>query len=385
MSSSLLTCITCKVGFLDAANQRDHYKTDWHRYNLKRKVAELPPVSESDFQNRMAKHEEQKKVLSGEIKAPTGYCVACSKSFANEKAYDNHLKSKKHLEAAKSFQAKENKDEIERNRRNRKLTEEQENEESEDEDIEEVDSDEWDEDDEFGDEADAIANFDCFFCSHHSSNIEKNLLHMSEKHSFFVPDLEFVVELDELLTYIGAKVGQGKMCLWCNEKSKRFRSVDAVQKHMRDCGHCKIAFSGGDAIVEFADFYDYSKSYPEDQDPEQQADEDKDMEVDVNTLDDSGYELMLPSGAKIGHRSLMRYYKQSLNPDRQVVLRKANQKVLDHYKSFGGLNGLTYKEAKTKARDIKFFRSHQQKYWMKLGTRANNLQKHFRDPTMHVG
>jgi hypothetical protein len=25
--------------------QREHYKTDWHRYNLKRKVVDLPPVT----------------------------------------------------------------------------------------------------------------------------------------------------------------------------------------------------------------------------------------------------------------------------------------------------------------------------------------------------
>ena len=125
-SAGMLTCITCSVAFTQTSGQRDHYKTDWHRYNLKRKVAEMPPVSENEFKNRMEKHEEQRKLLSGEIKTPTGYCVACSKSFATEKAYGNHLKSKKHLEAAKIFNAKANKEEIESNRRNRRNTEEME-------------------------------------------------------------------------------------------------------------------------------------------------------------------------------------------------------------------------------------------------------------------
>ena len=105
------------------------------------------------------------------------------------------------------------------------------------------------------------------------------------------------------------------------------------------------------------------------------------MEVDVNAIDDTGYELVLPSGAKVGHRSLMRYYKQSLNPDRQVVLRKPSDKMLDHYRSFGA-TGLTFKEAKNRAKDITYFRNHQQKYQMKLGTKANKLQKYFRDRTM---
>ena len=32
----------------------------------------------------------------------------------------------------------------------------------------------------------------------------------------------------------------------------------------------------------------------------------EDGEVDLNTLDDSGFELQLPSGTRVGHRSLLR-------------------------------------------------------------------------------
>ena len=59
---------------------------------------------------------------------------------------------------------------------------------------------------------------------------------------------------------------------------------------------------------------------------------DPEEEVDLDTIDDAGYELVLPSGAKIGHRSLMRYFKQSLNPDKQLVLRKPSEKMLSHYR-----------------------------------------------------
>ena len=67
------------------------------------------------------------------------------------------------------------------------------------------------------------------------------------------------------------------MCLTCSEKGKSFRSLDAVRKHMVDKGHCKIAFSGGDAIAEFADFYDYSSTYPEAEGDHQENDHDVDM------------------------------------------------------------------------------------------------------------
>ena len=44
--------------------------------------------------------------------------------------------------------------------------------------------------------------------------------------------------------------------------------------------------------------YDYSTSYPDAENP--------DEDLDLNSIDDSGFELVLPSGAKVGHRSLVR-------------------------------------------------------------------------------
>ncbi len=93
------------------------------------------------------------------------------------------------------------------------------------------------------------------------------------------------------------------MCLWCNDRSKAFQTVSAVQQHMVDKGHCRLKHEG-DSFVEYARFYDYSTSYPEGE-----YSDEVEEEVELNAIDDSGYELVLPSGARVGHRSLMRYYK----------------------------------------------------------------------------
>ena len=78
---------------------------------------------------------------------------------------------------------------------------------------------------------------------------------------------------------------------------------------MKDKGHCKLLHEG-DAIAEYADFYDYSSSYPDDGNCAREDITIKpDDEVDLTRLDDTGFELVLPSGAKVGHRSLMRYYR----------------------------------------------------------------------------
>ena len=89
------TCITCHVLFEDADFQREHYKTDWHRYNLKRKIVELQPVTEEQFQEKVAFQTQKKdeKVSGGK----TTFCNVCNKKFSSEKAFHNHVKSRKHI------------------------------------------------------------------------------------------------------------------------------------------------------------------------------------------------------------------------------------------------------------------------------------------------
>ncbi|XP_024539369.1 ankyrin repeat and zinc finger domain-containing protein 1-like [Selaginella moellendorffii] len=44
-TSSGKRCLTCNVVIGDAQEFREHYKSDWHEHNLKRKVRQLPPLS----------------------------------------------------------------------------------------------------------------------------------------------------------------------------------------------------------------------------------------------------------------------------------------------------------------------------------------------------
>ena len=281
---SSLTCITCQVRFHDADLHRTHFKGDWHRYNLKRKVANLSVVTAEAFEERRAAHEKTAKEGEGGDQKKDGsyYCVACGKSFKNKKAYENHLQSKKHQEMILKFEKTPAP-------LHPAVEEEEEEEDEEDMEVEEVDSDEW--------EDEPIEMVDCLFCPHHSSSLEKNLSHMTVSHSFFLPDPEFISNLEGLMCYLGAKVGQGHMCLWCDDKGKRFSSVQDVQRHMLDKGHCKLLHEA-DSLLEYDEWYDYSASYPDQENPE--------GEVDLNVLDDTGYELVLPSGTKVGHRSLVR-------------------------------------------------------------------------------
>lgn len=43
-------CLSCGVQFESREEQVDHYKLDWHKYNVKRKLVGLPCVGEDAFE-----------------------------------------------------------------------------------------------------------------------------------------------------------------------------------------------------------------------------------------------------------------------------------------------------------------------------------------------
>ncbi|XP_059801601.1 cytoplasmic 60S subunit biogenesis factor ZNF622 isoform X1 [Hypanus sabinus] len=459
---SSYTCMTCRVAFTDTEVQRTHYKTDWHRYNLKRKVADMPPVTAENFQERVL---AQRAAVEEQNKGTATDCATCDKKFATFNAYENHLKSKKHLDAEKKAAGIANK-ELERlNIKNlekglneermdkdtlnraiqqavkaqlspaakkrtidpttggtnvavskkrpdkpprllwleqqaKKMGQDESSEEEEDvvmeiegdgdwEDIDSADEVE-DELEENESEVDkglrvdsppaAFPITDCLFCSHHSRTLLKNVNHMTKSHGFFIPDIEYLVDLRGLIKYLGEKVAVGNICLWCNEKGRSFYSLEAVQAHMVDSSHCKL-FTDGDAAIEFADFYDFSESYP-DQNGDDVAM--KTSEVPCRNLEynEETMELVLPSGARIGHRSLLRYYKQHFGTSRAVAMtgtRHVLGRLLQQYKALGWTSETAKEASQRKERDMQYVQRMKSK-WMLKTAMSNNATKqmHFR-------
>lgn len=119
----------------------------------------------------------------------------------------------------------------------------------------------------------------------------------------------------------------------------------------------------------------YSSSYPD-------HDETKDVDAEIQpeVMDGDEYQLVLPSGNIIGHRSLMRYYKQRINPNRALVLKKSDKKlhrVMAQYRALG-MGSLQQEVIARKARDIHVMKRTQAKLYMQVGYKANKLQQHFR-------
>lgn len=395
------TCISCRVVFRNAEAQRGHYKSDWHRYNLKRKVAEMLPVSAENFKERVLSH----RALA-EAESQTGkrhnHCVLCRKHFSSDNAYQSHLRSKKHREVAEEQDRRTaserlerevelamnlaNTEEIMEHSRDTILTS---NKEAEvlpsprpstegagptTPSTSTVSDGEWEDC-----TPQPLDTTDCLFCRHKSVDLEANLHHMSLAHSFFLPDAEYVVDLKGLIRYLGEKVGVGFVCVHCNTRGKTFHSLEAVQKHMVDKGHTQLLFEG-DTALEYADYYDYSPSYPDHKEGGKEVDPDAtDSSLSVN----DNLELVLPSGATVGHRSFQQYYRQNLTSSHahSLVPRRADVgRVLTRYLAIG-YRGPSEREVVGRRANWEAFqkRAQNSKKWeLQIGVKGNKLQHRFR-------
>ena len=277
---------------------------------------------------------------------------------------------------------------------------------------------------------------------------------MSNAHSFFIPDGEYLVDLPGLTTYLGEKIAVDNICIFCNEKGREFRTMDAVRKHMTDKGHCKIAYDKENDRLELSDYYDFTSSYPDTEtrtkrknkkekssesvssetDDENEvwedADDVEDSEVDEVveesasdstlssdgeddlpgsqiTYGDTDYELVLPSGARIGHRSMRRYYAQSFpgvplgskaeDPNSGAALVRRlladkNAALVPRRGGFGAFGAGTdvvkarnKGEAREAGRHIREFRDQKRREDFKTKVSyIHNSQKHFRDPCAFI-
>ncbi|KAI6046184.1 C2H2 type zinc-finger-domain-containing protein [Pisolithus marmoratus] len=410
--TALFTCLSCTVAFVSAEDQRVHYRSDYHRYNMKRRVAGLPPVTAAIFDQKAL---EQRVDPSGTTRGIS--CVVCRKSYTTENAYKSHLASKKHKESELNGDGRV------RGTHDMTVTSVPPRLQLGESTPEEI---ECSMDNEIAAARDRISPHACLFCAMVSTEISENLTHMASVHSFFVPDAEYLVDLPGLLTYLGEKITIGNVCIHCNGRGRELHTIEAVRKHMLDKSHCKIAYDTEDDRLEISDFYDFTTSYPDDGEQNgSDADEWEELEDDGGvegvvgedatregrsnsgrvTYGDTEYELVLPSGARIGHRSMKRYYDQSFYGIRpkeqdpksgaalvQRLLKDKNSALVPRKGGFGAfgegadvVRARNKGEAREAGRHVREFRDQRRReeFKTRIGF-IQNHQKHYRDPLLQV-
>ncbi|ORZ04943.1 C2H2 type zinc-finger-domain-containing protein [Absidia repens] len=312
-ANGLFTCLSCQVAFPTSERQRGHFRTDWHKYNLKRKVAELSPVSAEQFaqkvlaQQAVGKDEKEKANLIYE-------CGVCRRSYLNENSFSNHLKSKRHRELEFN-PTKMSMTSTATGTTTHKKPAYRQQLFSDDEELEQAleeqsngDGDHMTDTFPSGLERSHIS---CLFCNHTNDHFDANLHHMINYHGFFLPDAEYLVDIPGLISYLFEKVIQNHICLFCNDRGKKWRSLEAVRAHMVDKGHCKMAYDNSEDPEILLKFYDFGP-----------------IDLDTLTIDDEAVllndntEWLLENGTRIGHRQKLRYFKQRL---RRVVRKEKEE------------------------------------------------------------
>lgn len=405
--SGLFTCITCSIAFTQPDEQRTHFRSEFHRYNMKRRLADLLPIKAQQFADKVAEHETQAQHAAQHAAEQAGRCDVCRKSFASQNAYLGHLRSKKHRDNMRKP--------LDMSSVARSLPKEARGEKEDDEDDGDLDEESA------AERKIARARridpaHECIFCGAAQVDLDGSVAHMSHEHGFFVPEKKYLVDLRGLMQYLADKVSVGNICLWCNGRGRGFHELTAVRKHMLDKSHCKVAYEANEDQLELADFYDFRPSYPDYQQKVAEADaweDDDDAEDGGDAVwegesddelpadngirfGDSELELVLPSGARLGHRSLRHYYRQTLwqtPASREAPPSATNARALAHrlagdrtqslvVPNRGGheLKARNRGEAREATRHVREFRDQKKKelFRTKVGFKHNH-QKHYRD------
>jgi pre-60S factor REI1 len=179
-------------------------------------------------------------------------------------------------------------------------------------------------------EAPPISHLISIFDDKVFQDVEQCIKYMELEFGFFIPDREFLVDLEGFLVYLGEKVKLGGICLYCQ---KQLRPGRPCQNHMMSKSHCKIAYEEDIDLDEFEDFYDFSSTYGEEAEGEDSDTTDRTLEVSHLG------ELVLLDGRTVGTRHLRRYYKQKFRPvdERPCILAQKREELLKLEMMFGAV------------------------------------------------
>ncbi|KAH8666742.1 C2H2 finger domain-containing protein [Xylariales sp. PMI_506] len=312
------TCNTCQVAFRLAETQKGHMKSDWHRYNLKRRVASLPPIASEVFTEKVL----QARAATSAEADRAGFqqvCDVCQRTYFSENSYRNHISSRQHKLKEQAMQRKADGSVAGDDAASTIISSTFSLGEPLPVEGDAIDSDAEDEFHEVVEglkkaklgEASAaerrpsnphpsaeakhqsehpisdtssqpgtsnatpvptLTLKSCLFCNYESPSVPLNIVHMERIHGMFIPEKQYLVDVDGLLKALQERIQELNECLYCG---KMKNNAFAVQTHMRDKGHCKIPYTTEDEQVEIGEFYDFRSTYSDDEesDDEESGDE----------------------------------------------------------------------------------------------------------------
>lgn len=327
----MFTCNTCGLEFPAAEGQRTHMKGDWHRYNLKRRVAQLPPIDEALFNSKVVNLTEEdektveKQLTKKEQRRKEKEAIQEKKRQILEMAKQAMLVKIKNGEVPAAKPAEDDKEVVD-------LAEKVDEVKLDETPVEELTEEQLEEklfNEKLANRIE-IKPTTCLF-SHPKANknfdtVEENIDHMFKNYGLYIPEKTYLEDKEGLISYLGEKISFG-FCISCNYQGK---NAEAAREHMKQKRHMRIPYESEDEKLEISKFYDFSSTYNdvapgaeedwEDVSGEEGEDDDEEDDdlppAEHDAIYRDGTDLILPSGTVLGHRQFQRYYRQNLAPER---------------------------------------------------------------------
>ncbi|GAV52526.1 hypothetical protein ZYGR_0AG05170 [Zygosaccharomyces rouxii] len=413
LASPIFTCNACVIQFKSSDLQRYHMKTEWHRYNLKRRVAELPPISADVFAEKLQISEREKAenqvdefgfAILKPVNLPKSDLEAGSIPHRNKGAIRRKILNGKTKTLDKSVNDKS----AEANANAPDVSDS----EGTNTDFGENTASEygftsdsnWESESEIASIADSerivdsskVTITDCIYCGLQNKEVNRNINHMFAAHGLYIPERSYLADLTGLLNFLIQEIVVKKLCLCCNFQGS---SLESIRDHMLSKRHCKMPYETKEERAKFAQFYDFSSLDETDIDNKESDKsskkkihfKDEDEEIDggedlgrhqINSnyttveVDDTGLELTLPTGARAGHRIGQRYFRQNLPPSPEGRESRATVSAADRRLA----SGVTERQWK---QGMKNMQKEEQKVMNRQLRRQKpskvNFQPHYRD------
>ncbi|WPK23535.1 hypothetical protein PUMCH_000776 [Australozyma saopauloensis] len=386
----MYTCVTCGLQFDGLESQKSHMKSDWHRYNLKRRVAQLPAIDEETFVSKIAALTANNTDTASKASDSS---QTNKRELRRQKKDALEARKRELLAARDALQAKAASSQAVSEAASEQSTDAESQKPSEESQVEEEELEE-------ALIAKRIANkteipsTTCLFCPMKANKsfetVEENVEHMFKLHGLYIPERKYLTSLDGLIGYLGEKIGLGNCCLVCSYQG---RNVEAVREHMLRKRHMRIPYELEAEKLEISDFYDFTTTYDnvnsnaevdgdewedvsgEDDDGN---DEEEDFEEDNGHYMESETSLHLASGAVIGHRLLAKYYRQNMKPERVLTEGQGTVTAAETRHFISATNKLSLAESKRVWLQEK---KHEDRDDRRAAKFINN-QPHFRDPLL---
>ena len=345
-------------------------KTEWHRYNLKRRVAHLGPVSNDTFLVKVAHSKERVQYddFGFIIEDPALKMKKLNKRKGNSLRYEllNRGRRTASAETDAIYNSREaspagsvhSEISLGTLKSRSEYGYDSDDVRSEISATTKDDTDyntELESEDDFTDgelateeEQEPLNLTICPYCGDDCQTLDDNIAHMLTNHGLYIPELGYLEDKEGLIRLLSDGVTIEKECLKCGFHSNK---LIGIRQHISAKGHACIPYETKEEKAYFRRFYNFDERQIEEQEDgdvgdsymemddghEEGAESEDSEEYTIATVDSTGVELSLPNGYKLGHRSMSRYYRQSAPRDSRrlsegemtvSVLQNENQRLV---------------------------------------------------------